>query len=158
LGRLPTGATAGRFHLGEDRGQSLILYLGESWDGSQGEIDHAVQLRATEAPLFSCPLNLDHFRSGGGHHIHVDLGRLILGGVEIEQRLTADNADRDGCYLTDKGPPLQITLEKSRSDSLHGGDVCTRDARSARPTIGLQDITVEGKGVIGKTFQIQYRP
>ena len=57
-------------------------------------VEQLVQPRAAEGEALGGALHLHELAGAGHHHVHVDLGRGVLGVVQVEQRLTVHDADR----------------------------------------------------------------
>src|SRR5262245_1931994 len=67
--------------------ERLTLERDETADALLGEREHLVEARAAERDLLGCPLHLDELAGARHHHVHVDLGRGVLGVVQIEHGL-----------------------------------------------------------------------
>src|SRR6476646_1656135 len=79
-----------------DRLHGLPLSETDFPDPARGQVEQVVQLVAGERSPLRRRLHLDQPAVTGQDHVHVHLGRGILRVVQVEQRLTLYDADRDG--------------------------------------------------------------
>ena len=139
-------------------GQRLTLDLEKLLTTSQSGVEQLVQRRAWEGGALTGSLNF-HQRAGiGGHDIHVDLGTRILFVRKVETHSSVHDADADGRYATRDG--LWVGEQVGGAQVRHGvdqGHVCPRHCRGAGATVGLEDITVEGDGVLTDCREIDAR-
>src|SRR3954451_8990188 len=73
----------------------FVLCGDELFDAAGRELEQLVEARARERRPLRGRLHLDERGVAGHDDVHVDLGRRVLGIVEVEQRGAVDDADRD---------------------------------------------------------------
>ena len=126
-------------------------------DAAERQVHEPVHLISPKTALFARALNLDDLSSGGGHHIHIDLGRLILWCIEIQESSTVDDSYGDGGHLPEEGPAVQVSLQQGARQGLTRRHVGTGDGGGPGAPIRLQHIAIEGQGVLGESFEIERR-
>ena len=128
---------------GRLRGEQLL-------DADGGQVEQHVELAALKRVSFGSPLHLDEAFGVVHHDVHVGLGLGVLGVVEIEHRLPAEDADRNRGDL----PVHGIAGDLAGLDELRGGerqrDVAARDRGRTRAAVGLQDVAVDRDRVLAE--------
>jgi hypothetical protein len=83
--------------------------------------------------------------------VHVDLRLRVLRVVEVEQRLVADDPDRDRGDGSGQRPTEPETLERAA-----GRNVRPRDRSAARAAVGLQDVAVDPQRALAECLEIRH--
>src|ERR671924_224197 len=139
VGRLLDASCSNGFFLGR----------GDLVDASGGKLQQLVQMRAAERRALRRRLYLDERTLAGHHHVHVHLCLRVLGVVEIEQRLAADDPDRNGGDRSAEGASEAEAVERAP-----GGDVGARDGGAPRAAVRLQDVAVDPKRPLTERFEV----
>mgnify|MGYP003350587510 CR=1 FL=1 len=129
----------------------------ERLDAGTGEVEERVEVAARERFPLGGPLHLDE-TTGTGHHdvaVHLGPGVLLVG--EIEDGVTADDADGDGRH----GIPEQIAGNLPRLGERAEGErerhVARGDRRAPRAGVGLEDVAVDGDRAFAEAPQVDDR-
>src|SRR5256714_10127135 len=129
--------------------RGFLLRGRDPLDPHRGELEQLVQLLARERLLLSGRLNLDEPSATGHDDVHVDLGGRVFCVVEIEQRLPADDADRDRCDGV--GQRLREPEPVERQPPRDAGPA---DRRAAGAAGRLQHIAVEPKRPLAERLEV----
>src|SRR5581483_759985 len=123
----------------------VLLDAFELLDAGGCEVEQLVQPAAFERNALGGRLHLDETALAGHDHVHVDVGARVLLVVEVEQRLAAEDADRDGRDRT-----RQDLREREPVERAVGGDVGAADGCAASPAVGLEHVAVEVDGAFAE--------
>ena len=85
----------------------------------------------------------------GADDVEVDLGRGVLGVVEVEVVEPVDDADRHGRDLAH-----EQALHAERDERRAQRDVAAGDRRRAGPAVGLEDVAVDGDRPLAEPRQV----
>src|SRR5437773_1188591 len=110
----------------------LVLPRGELLDALGGEVEQAVEAFAVEGNALRGRLHLDEAAVTRHHDVQVDVRARILDVVEVEQRLSVDDADGNGRNRTSERLREPEAVERASR-----GDVRTADRGAARAAVGL---------------------
>src|SRR5579862_2326026 len=119
----------------------------ELLDPGRGEVEQLVELLAVERHALCGRLHLDEAAVARDDDVHVGVGGRVLRVVEVEQRFTADDADRDGQHLRE-GEAVERAV---------GGDIGAADRSATGATVGLQDVAVQVDRSLAERLEIDHR-
>src|SRR5262249_44696650 len=117
---------------------AMLLLFPYSLDSDRRQLQELVELLAAERVALGRRLYLDQSAVAGHDPVQVDVGSRVLRVVEIEQRLAADDADRDRRHRV-----AERLAEPEAVERAPGGHVGAGDRGAARAAVGLQDVAVE---------------
>src|SRR3954451_22794667 len=128
----------------------FVLRGGELLDAPGRELEQLVEARAAERSPLGRRLYL-HQRAHAGHDdVHVNLCSRVLGVVEVEQRCSVDDPDRD------PGDRARERLRQPEAiERALRSDICARDRRAARATVGLQHIAVDPERALAECAEVR---
>jgi hypothetical protein len=114
-------------------------------DAGSGEVERTSRLAALQMRPGIRALD----ETGGVHDdVHVRFRFRVLGVIEIEHRLAAKDPDRHGRHLTVDGAARDLAALDEPRGRERQRDVAARDRGRARAAVGLQDVAVDGDGVL----------
>ncbi|CDZ88481.1 conserved hypothetical protein [Rhodococcus ruber] len=141
-------ARVGRF-------ERLLLDLAQFGDAGERGVEHLVEGGAGERRTFAGALDLDEGAGVGGDDVHVDLGAHVLLVGQVETDAAVDDADAHGGDGARDG--LRVG-EAARSaeprDGVGERDVGAGDGGGAGAAVGLQDVAVDGDGVLAERGEV----
>src|SRR5262249_51904089 len=128
----------------------------EPSDPGLREAEKLVELRAPEGHLLGRPL---HFHEGARprhHHVHVNLGRGVLGIIEVERRLALHDAHADGGHAIaeDRGERNAGLA----ADGVRQRDEAACNGSGASTAIGLDHVAVDPHGALAELAAIDHGP
>jgi hypothetical protein len=103
---------------------------------------------------FGGPLHLDEPPRVVHHDVHVGLRFGVLGVVEIEHGLPAEDADRDGRNLPVNGTARDLAALDEPGSCERQCDIATRDRGRARAAVGLQDVAIDRDRVFAERVAV----
>src|SRR5579859_229997 len=121
-----------------DRLDAADLLLADHLDPGRGEIEELAEPLAAEGVALGRRLHLDEPAVAGHDDVQVDVRGRVLGVVEVEQRLAADDADRDG-----RNGVSEHLAEAEAVERATGGDVRARDRGASSAAVRLKHVAVE---------------
>lgn len=119
--------------------------------------NHLLELIGRERGLLRGSLHFDESPASRHDEVHVDLGGRILAVIEVEERFPFHDADADG------GNAVRKNLSRARgqvgvSDGVRECDKSARDTGGPRPTVGVQNVTIDPNRPTIERLQIHHGP
>src|SRR6266480_4459332 len=118
-------------------------------DAVGGEIEQIVEAVAVERRALRRRLHLHEPTVARHHDVQVDIRARVLDVVEVEQRVTVDDADGDGGDGAGERLREPEPVERALS-----GDVRAADRRAAGAAVGLEDVAVEVHGSLAERLEV----
>ena len=114
-----------------------------------------VEAAAAERHLLGGALHLDELAAARHHDVHVDLGRRVLGVVQIERRLAGHDAHADrGHAVAQHGGGGQAGNPR---DGVGQGHEAAGDGGGARAAVGLDHVAVHPHRALAELGAIGHR-
>src|SRR5437588_3559516 len=130
----------------------FLLRFRDPLDPERSKLEQLVQPTARERLLLRGRLDLHEGPLAGHDDVHVDFGSRVLGIIEIEQRLAADDAHRDG-----RDRIAQRLREPEPVEREARRDVGTADRRAACTAVCLKHVAVEPERPLAERPEIRHR-
>src|SRR5215211_3876280 len=124
----------------------------ELFDPGRGELEQLVEAVERERLCLGGRLHLDQAPAPGHRHVHVDLRARVLLVGQVEEGDAVDDADRYRRQRLTQGLAEPEAFERDARR-----DVRSRDRRTARAAVGLEDVAVEPDGALAERLVVRDR-
>jgi len=120
-------------------------------------LEHAIELFPREGSLFTGALHFDQLSRSGHHQVEVDRSSRVLGIVQVEQHLVAQQPNRDRGHLVAQrgGGNFARFLQPVAGEGQ--GDIRAGNGAGARAGVGLQHVAVENDAPCPQRGKVGYR-
>ena len=134
--------------------ERLLLDVANLGQSAAGQPQQGGQFRVAERGLLARALNLDETSAAGHDDVHVDLGRHVLGVIQIEHGLAIHDPHADCRHAVAQGRNRQTWNCFDRIDQCNHR---AGNAGRARSAVGFQHVTVDKDRPLAQGIQIDNR-
>ena len=114
----------------------------------------AISCASLKGSPSAVPLHLDDAAAGGEHEVRIRLRRAVLGIVEVEHRLGADDPAAHGGNLVRERQPFDRAVGDEAVERRVERHVGAGDGRGAGAAVGLDDVAVEGDLALAERLEV----
>src|SRR3990167_2873512 len=137
--------------------QRFFLLRDEFTDTLLREFGHRQHVFEAEGLALGGALDFDEAAGVVHHEIHVGSGVGILGVIEVQYRLAAEDATGDGGDQMAQGVVGDQSALAHVVDGVHQRDATAGDRGGARAAVGLDHVAVDGERALAQLFHVHGR-